>query len=188
VNNIEEGYCRSVCEAAAALSSTRSPNVLFRNLVEKVASAIGAKGCALILFSPNKKRLFHIAACGLSQRHIKNGPVLADKCIPEVLEGKVVAVTNITKDERIQYREEAKREGITSILSAPMTLRKEIIGVIRVYTAEPYKFTDDDKYLAVAVANLAAVALENARWYRSIKRANAKLKKELLDITNLLNS
>jgi GAF domain-containing protein len=188
VNNIEESYCRSICEAAAALSSTRSPNVLFRNLAERVAGTIGAKGCALLLFSPDKKRLFHIAAYGLSAHHIKKGPVLADQCISEVLEGKVVAVLNAAEDVRTQYREEALREGIASILSAPMTLRTKIIGVIRVYTAEPYQFTDDDQYLAKAVANLAAVALENARWYRSLKQENTRIKKELLDITNLLNS
>jgi GAF domain-containing protein len=188
VNNIEESYCRSICEAAAALSSTRSPDALFRNLAERVAKTIGAKGCALILFSADKKRLFHIVAYGLSEHHIKKGPVLADQCISEVLQGKVVAVSNVTEDVRVQHREEAIREGIASILSVPMTLRTRIIGIVRVYTAEPYQFTDDDRYLARAVANLAAVALENARWYRSLKQENTRIKKELLDITNLINS
>jgi GAF domain-containing protein len=188
VNNIEETYCRSVCEAAVELSATHSPKVLFNDLVERVTKTMGVKGCALMLFSPDKKRLFHITAYGLSERHIKKGPVLADQGIAEVLEGKIVAVSDITEDERIQYREEAEREGIASILSVPMTLRNEIIGVVRVYTGEPHTFTDDDRYFAGAVASLAAVALENERWYMSIKRDNEKLKQELLEITHLLDS
>jgi GAF domain-containing protein len=188
VNNVEELYCRSVCEAAATLSAARSPKELFRNLTERVATTIGAKGCALLLFSPKKKHLYHLAAYGLSERHIKKGPVLAEKSLSEVLEGKTAAVLNVTKDERIQYREEAEREGITSILSVPMILRKEVIGVIRMYTAEPHKFSNDEKYFASAVASLAAVAIENARWYKAVKADNAKLKKELMEITHLLNS
>jgi GAF domain-containing protein len=188
VNNIEETYCRSVCEAAVTLSSTRSPKVLFNNLVERVAKTIGAKGCALMLFSPDKKRLFHITAYGLSERHINKGPVLADQSISEALKGKSATVLNASADERIQYREEAEREGIASILSVPMTLREEIIGVIRVYTTEPHQFTADDKYVVSAFASLAAVALENERWYRSVKRDNDKLKQELMEITHLLNS
>jgi GAF domain-containing protein len=188
MNSMEGTYCRSVCEAAVALSSTHSPDMLFRNLVQTVAITLGAKGCALMLFSPNKKRLFHINAYGLSKRHIKKGPVLANKSISEALEGNIVAVSNIAEDERIEYREEAEREGISSILSIPMTLRGDVIGVIRIYTTEPHEFTEDDKYFVSAVASLAAVALENARWYKSVKQNNAKLKKELLEITSLLNS
>jgi len=79
--------------------------------------------------------------------------------------GQPATVFDATKDERIQYRENAKKEGIASMLSVPMLLREEIIGVIRVYTAEPYDFTLDDMYFVGAVANLGAIALGNAKLY-----------------------
>jgi GAF domain-containing protein len=79
--------------------------------------------------------------------------------------GQPTAVFDATKDEQIQYRENAKKEGIASMLSVPMLLREEIIGVIRVYTAEPYDFTLDDMYFVGAVANLGAIALGNAKLY-----------------------
>ena len=68
-----------------------------------------------------------------------------------------------TEDDRIQYRPQAKEEGIASILSAPVMLAGDVVGVIRVYTGEPYHFTEADMYFVTAVANLGAVALENAR-------------------------
>jgi len=89
------------------------------------------------------------------------GAVSADKSISEALEGKSVAVLDATEDERIQYREEVKREGIASILSVPIMLRGQIIGVIRVCTGEPRQFTENDIYFVSAVANLGAIALEN---------------------------
>jgi GAF domain-containing protein len=107
--------------------------------------------------------------------------VSADKSISEALEGKPVAVLDVTEDERIQYREQAKKEGITSILSAPMMLREEIIGVIRVYTAEPYRFTMDDIYFVGAVANLGAIALENIRLYESVQKDYEEFRRDMLE-------
>jgi GAF domain-containing protein len=141
-----------------------------------VAHALGAKGCSLILLTPDRKLLLHTAACGLSDWYIQKGPLSVDKSISEALEGKPVAILNATEDERVQYREEARKEGIASILSVPMKLREEIIGVIRVYTAEPRHFTEDDTYFVAAVANLGAIALENARLYDSLQRDYNSLK------------
>jgi len=188
MSNVEGLYYPCLYETAVALSSTRSPKEILRNLVDRVTRTIGAKGCSIIMLSPNKTRMFHVTAYGLSNRHIKKGPILADKSISEAIEGKVVAILKANEDERIHYREEAEREGIASILSVPMKLNDKIIGVIRVYTAEPREFTSDDIYFASAVASLAAIALKNARFYRSVQRNHKKLKQELLEITHLYNS
>ncbi len=188
MNKIEGLYYPSLFETAVALTSTHSPKEILHNLVEKLATTMSAKGCSLIMLSPDKKRLYHVTACGLSERHIKKGPILADKSISEAIEGKPVAILNASEDERTNYREEAEREGIASILSVPMKLKDKIIGVIRVYTAEPRQFTSEDIYFTSAVASLAAISFKNARFYKAMQQNSQKVKKELLDITNLLNS
>ena len=98
-----------------------------------------------------------------------------------VQEGKAVAVLDATEDERIQYREQAEKEGIVSILSAPMMLREETVGVIRVYTAEPYHFTLDDIYFVGAVANLGAIALENIRLYEAVQKDYEAFRRDMLE-------
>ena len=165
-----ETYYRCLYEMAETLNSARAPETILQAVVEGVANAMGAKGCSLMLLSPDRKVLLHTVAFGLSVWYVKKGPVSADKSISEALEGKAVAVLEATKDERIQYQEQAKKEGIASILSVPMMIREETIGVIRVYTAEPCHFTFDDMYFVGAVANLGAIALENARIYEGIKK------------------
>jgi len=97
------------------------------------------------------------------------------------LEGKPVAVLEATKDQRIQYREQAKKEGIVSILSVPMMLREETIGVIRVYTEELCHFTLDDMYFVGAVANLGAIALENARLYQATQKDYETFRRDMLE-------
>ena len=177
----ESVYYQSLYEVAAAINSARAPDKVLNSIVENVTKAMNAKGCSLMLLTPDKKHLLHTTAHGLSDRYIKKGPVSADKSIAEALEGKPVAILDATEDERAQYREQAKKEGIASILSVPMMLRDEIIGVIRVYMAEPYHFTMDDMFFVGAVANLGAIALENSRLYDAVQKDYDAFRQDIMD-------
>ncbi|MGD0916856.1 MAG: GAF domain-containing protein [Thermodesulfobacteriota bacterium] len=174
-------YYKSLYELAATLNSSRAPEAVLYSMVEGVAKVTGAKGCSLILLSPDRKVLLHTVSYGLSDWYVRKGPLSADKSISEALEGKPVAIFDATKDERIQYREEAKKEGIASMLAVPMLLRDEIIGVIRVYTSEPYDFTMDDIYFAGAIGNLGAIALENARLYQAVQKVYEIFGQDILE-------
>jgi len=92
-----------------------------------------------------------------------------------------VAVLNAVDDDRIQYQKQAKEEGVASILSVPVLLRGEVIGVMRIYTAQPRHFTDADIYFVGAVANLGAIALENARLYDATKKDYEELRLDLAE-------
>ncbi len=184
----EKSYYGTLYEAAAILNSARAPEEVLNSLVENVAKALEAKGCSLMLLTPDRKLLLHTVAYGLSDWYVRKGPVSADKSISEALEGKPVAVLDVTRDERVQYQEQAKKEGIASILSVPMTLREEIIGVIRVYTAEQHQFTTDDIYFVGAIANLGAIALENARLYESLRKDYDTFRGEMLEWRSALGN
>jgi len=177
----EKSYYHSLYEVAAVLNSARAPEAILQSIVENVGKTVGAKGCSMMLLSPDRKVLLHTVAYGLSEWYVRKGPVSADRSISEALEGKPVAVLDATKDERIQYREQAKQEGIASVLSVPVMLRKEIIGVIRVYTAAPRRFSSDDIYFVGAVANLGAIALENARLYEAVQKDYEAFRQDMLE-------
>ncbi|MFA4835616.1 MAG: GAF domain-containing protein [Dehalococcoidia bacterium] len=177
----ERKYYLSLYEVAASVNSARSPENVLDTLVETVVKAMNVKGCSLILLTPDRKGLIHTASYGLSDRYIQKGPVSVDKSISEALEGKPVVILDATEDDRIQYRLQAEKEGIVSILSVPMMLKEEIIGVVRLYTAKQRHFTADDIYFVQAVANLSAIALENARLYESIQEDRDELIRDLLE-------
>ena len=174
-------YYHRLCEVAEVVNLAGTPDGVRRSLVESVAKALESKACSIMLITPDRRFLHYNAAFGLSDWYLGVGPVSADKSISEALEGKPVAVLDATEDERIQYREETKREGIASILSVPMMLRGQIIGVIRVYTGEPRQFTEDDIHFVSAVANLGAIALENAKVYDSLRKEYEAFKRDILD-------
>jgi GAF domain-containing protein len=68
-----------------------------------------------------------------------------------------------------------RTEGIASILSVPMGLRGQVIGVLRLYTAEERSFTDDELELVSALAEIGALAIENARLFEEKGEALSRL-------------
>lgn len=176
----KEYFFHQLYELAAALNSLKTSETVLRSMVEGVAKAMGAKGCSLLLLEPKKKVLRHTVSCGLSVKYTtQKGPVSAGKSIAPALEGEAVAILDATTDARCQYPEENKKEGIASILSVPVMLKGEIIGVLRVYTSEPYAFSQDDTYFVWAVANLGAIALANARLYETVQKDHRVLAAEV---------
>lgn len=173
-------YYERVYEVASILNSERSPRALLRSIVESVATATEAKACSLMLLTAEREVLLHTVAYGLSDWYLRKGPVTVGKIISDVLEGKPMAIFDATTDERVLYREQAKKEGIASMLSVPMRLRGEVIGVLRVYTAKPYRFTRDDIRFVETIANLGAVALENLRAYDIIQKDYETFRREMI--------
>jgi signal transduction protein with GAF and PtsI domain len=80
-----------------------------------------------------------------------------------------VAIYDVTDDPRIQYPEEAKKEGISSILSVPIIVSKNPLGALRVYTQELWEATLEDVSFVQAVAQIGGMALEMCRHYKGLK-------------------
>lgn len=173
-------YYENVYQVTAILNSEREPRSLLHAIVENVAKAMGAKACSLMLLTAERDVLLHTVAYGLSDWYLRKGPVTVGKIIADVLKGKPVAVFDAPTDERVLYREQAKKEGIASMLSVPMKLRGEVIGVLRVYTARPYRFTKEDIHFAETIANLGAVALENLRAYEMLQKDYETFRRDML--------
>jgi GAF domain-containing protein len=186
MEGIEKTYFQSLYQLAATLNSAQSSDEILHSIVENVAKAMHAKGCSLLLLTPDKKELFRIVAHGLSNWYARIGPASADKSMSESLEGKVVAVLDATTDSRVQFRKQVAQEGIESILSVPMKLREEVIGVMRVYSSEPRQFTEADANFATAAGNFGAIALESAKFCQSLEKSYNEFREELLQSKSYL--
>lgn len=148
-----------------AMSMSRDPKEVVKLTTTSIRNALDVKGCALFLINPETKQLEVTASDGLSKEYLNKGPVSALKSIAESLKEGPVAIYDITDDPRIQYPEAATKEGISSILSVPIYAMGEIIGAMRVYTAEPWEFTLDDVNFVQALAQIAGVLIDMCRLY-----------------------
>ena len=155
-----------------AISVIRDPEEIVLISVEGVTSALNIKGCALFLFSAKSDDLKLAGSFGLSSEYLDKGPVSALRSIASALQdGQPVAVFDVTDDPRIQYPEEAQKEGIASILSVPIILGEKIVGCLRVYTAERWEFTLNDVNFVQAVAQVVGMALEMCRVNKGLKES-----------------
>jgi signal transduction protein with GAF and PtsI domain len=167
---VKKAYYQSMHELLNDLDSAQSPQKVCCSIVEDVTKATCSKGCSLMLFTSDKKALLHSASFGLSDWFVKKGPVMADESISQTLSGTPVAVLDAPSDARIGYRKQIQQEGIASILNVPVTLKENVIGVMRIYTSEQHQFTSDDISFASAAANFGAAALEEIGFYESIQK------------------
>ncbi|MCQ4082374.1 SpoIIE family protein phosphatase [Streptomyces sp. RB6PN25] len=73
------------------------------------------------------------------------------------------------------------REGVHSYLGVPLTARGEVLGALGLTRARnPLPFDDDDLALAGELAARAAVWIDNARWYQSVRNTAVTLQRSLL--------
>jgi signal transduction histidine kinase len=73
-----------------------------------------------------------------------------------------------------------------SWLGVPMIARDHVIGVISVQSFERHAFSQDDLVLLTAIANQAAVAIENGYLYKDLEGLNVALEHRVAERTNEL--
>ena len=159
----------TLLKVTKAISHSKDPEEVVLMTVESVKTALEAKGCTVFLINRKTNELEVAASYGLTDEYINKGPLSALSSIAQSLEDGPVAIHDVTDDPRIQYHEEAKKEGIASILSVPIVAGGNLIGALRVYTSEPWEFTLEDVNFVQAMAYMAGMAIDMARHYRGLK-------------------
>ena len=171
-------YLESYQNICKAISASLSVEEVLNLIVTHVVKVMNMKASLVRLLNREKNQLEIAAHCGLSESYVNKGPVEYDRSIDDALAGKPVSVYDITEDRSSKYRKEAEREGIRTILSIPLRFKDEVIGVLRMYTAEPLNYSDEDLKFLAAIAEQAAIAIMNARHFeKSVSR-----EREYLDI------
>ena len=168
-------------EVAEEINQTLKLSEVINLAARNTARLIGVKASSIRLLDEKTGKLVLASAYGLSEAYIKKGPVEVKKSPidQEALEGGVVTITDVTTDPRWEYPGEAKREGIASVMAAPMFIKDKAIGVLRIYTAEPHIFLDEEKELLEAIARHTAIAIENARLYELAVKSHDELVQEV---------
>ena len=157
-------------------------------IVINVVKVMNVKASLLRLLNRDTKQLELAAYYGLSEKYANKGPVAYDASIDDALAGKPVSVYDITEHEDSKYHKEALEEGIRSILSIPLRLEKEVIGVLRMYTTEPVMYSEEDLKFITAIAEQAATAIVNARRFEKAVSREKEYLRVFEEITKTVSS
>ena len=84
--------------------------------------------------------------------------------------GEPVIVEDVLTDprregERAEVLQATDTEGIRSLMHLPIKIDSEVFGIFNVSFTEPHAFSNDERRLFLALAQRAALAIENAQLY-----------------------
>ncbi|MFP4249465.1 MAG: HD-GYP domain-containing protein [Armatimonadota bacterium] len=163
---------QNLYEVARTVSSSLRIREVLDTIAAQAVSAMDARACSIRLLDEDTGELERAASSGLSDSYWDKGPVtVTESGLDErVLTGEIVEIYDVQSDERWQYPEAAKQEGLTSVLSLPLQARDSILGVIRIYAHRKRHFTEHEIDLLGAFAHSAAVGIENAKLYEESRR------------------
>ncbi len=141
-----------VCKA---VSQSHSLDTMLGQLTQLLVGALQIKGCTIFALNQNTNELEILASFGLSPSYLSKGPILADRGLCALLEGKPIIVRDVSADDRLQYPEEAKKEGIGAIVSICIPFSGRTIGGLRLYHHSPWDISDQDlDYLLILAEHL----------------------------------
>ncbi|MBU0502865.1 MAG: GAF and ANTAR domain-containing protein [Candidatus Omnitrophica bacterium] len=153
-----------ISKVASLITSGLYLDELLRLVVNVTAELMNSKICSLMLLDPEKKELVIKATQSVSEAYnkkpnIKLGEGVSGKVAKE---NKPICVLDVKEDISYKNRDIAEKEGICSLASVPLAVKGRVIGVLNCYTTKKHKFTKYELDMLSAMANQAAVAIENA--------------------------
>lgn len=158
-----KNYLETLNKISKAITSDLYLEDILKLIVNLTANVMKAKICALWLLEEKTQELRIRATQAMSQDYLKERTLKVGEGIVGLVvqDKKPIVIPDVLKDDRYKEKVLAKKEGLISMLSVPMMVKNRVIGVINCYTTALYNFTKGDIDLLSAVANQAAVAIEN---------------------------
>jgi len=95
-------------------------------------------------------------------------------------------IGSVAEEARFGVKAVADTKPTESWLGVPMIVRDRVIGVISIESLKKNAFTQDDVILLTAIANQAAVAIENAHLYKDLEGLTYALEQRVMERTNEL--
>jgi HD-GYP domain-containing protein (c-di-GMP phosphodiesterase class II) len=165
------GELHAIFEIDKAITSAIDLETVLQQIVQMSIGLLDARISSLMLLDEEKDELVIAAAHGLSEEYIHKGPIRVGESIAgQVIQsGRPIAVDDISEGSGHKYADQARVEGLCSLLSVPLSLKDRVIGVLNIYTEEPHIFSPHEINLFTSLANQAAIAIENARLFESLE-------------------
>ncbi|MDD2679794.1 MAG: GAF and ANTAR domain-containing protein [Candidatus Omnitrophica bacterium] len=175
--NIYIKQIEAIAKVANLITSGVYLEELLRLIVNVTAEIMNSKISSLMLLDPEKKELVVRATQSISEAYnkkpnLKLGEGIAGRVAQEK---KAIVVFDIKEDARYLNQDIARKEKLCSLASVPLAVKGRIIGVLNCYTSKKHEFSKYELDLLTALANQAALAIENAELDLRVRSAEEAL-------------
>lgn len=156
-------------QASAAVSSALRLDQVLDKVLENLERVVPYDSCALFL--KEEEHLVVVAARGFPHPEQVKGQRFParDELLLESLKSQVpIVLADAQKDAR--YKRWGDSAHVRSWMGVPLIKRNSAIGFLTIDHSQPNVYTENHAKLALAFANQAAAAIENARLFESVQR------------------
>jgi len=136
-----------------------------RTIIERTTVALGVDVCSFYLMDPEGDRLTLAATNGLDPNHVGKVSLAFGEGVTGTA-AKLrapVQVPDVTHDPRFKWVRGYDLQGITSMLSVPLTWHDRVVGVINAQTRASRDFSADEVGFVVTIAALLGGIVEKGR-------------------------
>ncbi len=166
----------TICDVSQILNSTLDLEELLNLVMDMIIQVTRAERGFLMLLKENHagplaQALQVRVARNMDQETIAGSEISRSVITQVVQEGRPVLTTDAQADPRFSGQSSIIGFNLRSILCVPLLVKDKIIGVV--YVDNRIKtglFSQEDLDLLAAFANQAAIALENARLFESVRQ------------------
>ena len=179
------GHLEALAGIGQVVNSTLEVDEVLQIVMDTIVRLMGAERGFLMLRDERGEMVTRIARNWEQESINPNEFAISRTVVERVIEaGEAILTTNAREDPRFGAQESIIAFNLRSILCVPLMVKTELIGVI--YTDNRIRtgiFSEKDRDLLLAFANQAAVAIENARLFSSLKRTL----EEVTELKNLMD-
>ena len=178
-------HLQALAGIGQVVNSTLEVDEVLQIVMDTIVRLMGAERGFLMLRDEQGEMVIRIARNWEQESINKNEFAISRTVIQRVIEaGEAILTTNAREDPRFDGQASIIAFNLRSILCVPLRVKSEQIGVI--YTDNRIRsgiFSEADRDLLLGFADQAAVAIENARLFSSLKRTLA----EVTELKNLMD-
>ena len=154
-------------ELARDLSSSLELDVVLSKVMDRVITLMKAARGFIVLVDPDTNVMSVQMSSGEADE-AKARQFLGSKSVIErvVRSGEAVVSTDASLDDRFKGQQSVIMQNLRSIIAVPLVTKDKVIGAV--YVDNPFRaaiFEEKDKEFLQAIADLAAIAIDNARQY-----------------------
>ncbi len=122
----------------------------------------GAKGSTIRVLEHGTFNLKVLSSYGLSEEYLDSGAIDYGRSVTEIMQGNTIIINDFEKDPRVQNREAARKEGVSSVIGIPFTVNETTYSILRVYfTSKKVPFHEEMELLN-SLGRLSCLAIERA--------------------------
>lgn len=172
-------HLESLVAMSQRLAGEADSDILMRSLAQQAQQLLGCDGSALFVLEPHKKVLhLHSLATDSGPLSEKIALPLDQSALGAVIHRlKQVEVYDLNFTEENDFLPILQRQGFSSMLASPIAFGDEAIGVLIAFTRRSRRFNNEEKKVFNALAEMGAIAIQNARLYDRIFASEESLRR-----------